>query len=288
MDYKKAGVDIEAGDRFVNYIKTFADVGDFSARFKIGKKNILTTCDGVGTKILVAKQLNKYDTIGIDLVAMCVNDLLASGAIPISFMDYIACGQITESLDDVMKGIIRGCGTAECKLVGGETAEMPGLYKKEDFDLAGFAVGIEERRWPNKKAVKRGDALVGIPSSGIHSNGLSLARKVLPKKEWSDLLVPTKIYTREMNYLLKRKFIYGAAHITGGGFENINRVLPDGMSYKLYYNWPIPNVFYRISEKAKTSYEEMSNVFNLGIGMVAIASRKKAKKLQFPTIGEVV
>lgn len=287
MNYKESGVDVEAGNQFVEHIKKFTSVGNFSANIKIGRKNVFTTCDGVGTKLLVAKYLNKYDTIGIDLVAMSVNDLLASGATPLSFMDYIACGKITDTLKEVMKGIIAGCDLAECNLVGGETAEMPDMYDVDDIDLAGFAVGIAKRRLPIKN-IKRGDILLGLPSSGIHSNGLTLARKVIEKELWLELLKPTKIYTKEMKNILNKKYVFGAAHITGGGFDNIKRILPSNMNYKLNYKWTVPDIFYFICERSKMFFEESSHIFNLGIGMVIVADRKKAERLHLPVIGEVV
>jgi len=288
MNYKEAGVDIEKGNDFVAYIRGSADVGAFSSSFKLGNKHVLTTCDGVGTKILVAKELDDYSTIGIDLVAMCVNDILASGGKPVSFLDYIACGEISNKLKIVIDGIIKGCESARCKLSGGETAELPDMYGKDDIDLAGFAVGVANREFPELENISAGNLIVGLPSSGIHSNGLSLARKVLDKDYWKELLIPTRIYAKEMASLLKKKYVYGAAHITGGGLSNIQRMLPKGRTYHLYHNWFAPPIFSNIATESGMSIDEMQNVFNMGIGMAVVVNEKKADKIRWPVIGEVV
>ncbi len=289
MNYEETNTSIKDSNEFMKYIQKYALVGNFAAQvIKIGKKKIFTTCDGVGTKMLVAKYLNKYDTIGIDLVAMSANDLLTAGAIPVSFMDYIACGKITDKLKDIIDGIARGCKLAGCKLSGGETAIMPDAYRENDIDLAGFAVGIAEKNFPRKDLINKGDVIIGLPSSGIHSNGLSLAREVLDKEHWPDLLTPTKIYTNEMKSLLKKKCVYAAAHITGGGLKNILRVIPSKMNYELYYNWLVPSIFYEISESTKITIEEMSDIYNLGIGMALIIDKKKAASLHYPIIGKII
>jgi len=286
--YKDSGVDIEKADKFVQFIKSInsktvgKEIGAFSSGFDVDftkYKNpvILATTDGVGTKILLARELNNYRTIGIDLVAMSVNDLLASGAEPCSFYDYIACGRLAqEQLKDIILGIVEGCKAAYCTLAGGETAELPDMYLEGDIDLAGFAVGIAEKnaRLPHIDRIKAGDIIFGMPSNGIHSNGLSLARKVIPntlKDKRQILLKPTKIYSREMSMLLKTGCILSAAHITGGGLKsNIERVIPEGLKAVLNYNWKIPEIFNAIQSLGKIDNDEMFKVFNMGIGMAVI------------------
>ncbi len=198
---------------------------------------LLTTTDGVGTKILVAQRLGKLDTVGIDLVAMCVNDLVVCGARPVQFLDYIACGRIHEErLQALMKGIVRGCELAGCRLGGGETAEMPDVYGPDEFDLAGFAVGAVEKDalLPRLAEIRAGDVILGIASSGIHSNGLSLARKALPERAWSLLLEPTRIYAPEMAALCATGHVLAAAHVTGSGLHgNLERVVPEGLADRL-------------------------------------------------------
>jgi phosphoribosylformylglycinamidine cyclo-ligase len=237
----------------------------------------MTTTDGTGTKLLVAKKLEKYDTIGIDLVAMNVNDLLVCGAKPIVFLDYIACGRIDETrLHEIMRGIVRGCEIAGCSLGGGETAEMPDLYGEEDFDLAGFAVGIAEQDGvlPLKEEIRAGDLVLGLRSSGIHSNGLSLARKIIPESDaaaWQEMLIPTLIYTREMGILLESGQVLAAAHITGGGlYGNLQRVIPDTLAPRFTFDWKVPPLFGKIQTLAGISDKEMRSVFNLGIGIAMI------------------
>ncbi|MBN1698908.1 MAG: phosphoribosylformylglycinamidine cyclo-ligase [Spirochaetales bacterium] len=292
--YKDAGVDIEKGDRFADFIKTYASkailngIGAFSGGIELDVKRykrpvLLTTTDGVGTKLLIAQRLACYTTIGIDLVAMCVNDLIVCGAEPLLFLDYIACGQIREDmLQEVMKGIIRGCEIGQVKLAGGETAEMPDMYKPGDIDLAGFAVGIaeKERILPKKNKMDEGDLVFGLPSNGIHSNGLSLARKVIPDSEkelWQDLLVPTKIYTEELKTLIPAGGVLGAAHITGGGlYGNIVRVIPVHLEPELDFNWEVPHIFEKIRTRGNIGDDEMKRVFNLGIGIALIVKKEKA------------
>jgi phosphoribosylformylglycinamidine cyclo-ligase len=283
--YRDAGVDIDRGDRFVDFIKGMrspavdAGIGGFSSQIPLqalGYRSpvLMTTTDGVGTKLLVARALGRYDTIGIDLVAMSVNDLVVCGARPLTFLDYIACGRIQEPmLHDIMRGIVKGCELAGCVLGGGETAEMPDVYASGDFDLAGFAVGIAEKDavLPRTAEIRAGNAILGIPSSGIHSNGLSLARKVLtPACE--ELLTPTRIYVREMEALARTGGILAAAHITGGGlYGNLQRVIPDGLAPRFTFDWPVPPVFKRIQEAGGVSEEEMRAVFNLGVGIALVA-----------------
>jgi len=283
--YRGAGVDIRKGERFVDYIKSLStaavsrEIGGFAGGFEIDTRKyhrpvILTTTDGVGTKLMIAQKLKRYHTVGIDLVAMCVNDLITAGAKPVSFLDYIACGKINEKvMHDLIRGIVAGCEEADCSLSGGETAEMPDMYGEDDFDLAGFAVGIVEKdaMLPFKAEIEEGTPLYGMKSSGIHSNGFSLVRKTLPPDDeriLKELLIPTRIYVREFAALAGAGLL-GAAHITGGGLEsNIERILPEGMTPELDYKWDIPDIFHEIQDRGKISTGEMRRVFNLGIGMV--------------------
>jgi phosphoribosylformylglycinamidine cyclo-ligase len=287
--YSEAGVDIDRGDRFVDFIKSIRSravdpgIGGFSAALPLASLGfrdpvLMTTTDGTGTKLLVAKKLGKFDTIGIDLVAMNVNDLVVCGAQPVVFLDYIACGRIDETrMHDLVRGIVRGCELAGCSLGGGETAEMPDLYGMDDFDLAGFAVGIAEKDsvLPKKQEIRSGDRVLALPSSGIHSNGLSLARKLIPESDaasWREMLVPTRIYAAEMKALTATGKVLAAAHITGGGlFGNLGRVIPDGLEPKLTFDWPVPPIFSRIQSAGDVPEAEMRSVFNLGIGIAMIA-----------------
>ncbi len=293
--YRDAGVDMEKGDRFVDFIKGIRSpaidpgIGGFSAAIDVGSLGmrhpvLLTTTDGVGTKILVAQRLGKLDTVGIDLVAMCVNDLVVCGARPVQFLDYLACGRIDEArLQALMKGIVRGCELAGCRLGGGETAEMPDVYGPEEFDLAGFAVGAAEKDGllPRLADIRAGDLVLGIASSGIHSNGLSLARKVLPEREWDLLLEPTRIYAPEMAALCATGDVLAAAHITGSGlYGNLERVVPEGLRIAFTFDWPVPPVFRRVQDIGRVSDEEMRRVFNLGIGIALVAHPDRAPSLE--------
>jgi phosphoribosylformylglycinamidine cyclo-ligase len=286
--YSEAGVDIDRGDRFIDFIRSIrskavgAGIGGFSAALPLDtlgfrRPVLMTTTDGTGTKLLVARKLAKYDTIGIDLVAMNVNDLVVCGAKPIVFLDYIACGLIDARLQDIMRGIVRGCEIAGCSLGGGETAEMPDLYQEGDFDLAGFAVGIAEQEavLPRKEEIRAGDIVLGLPSSGIHSNGLSLARKVIPESDstaWAEMLTPTLIYTREMGVLMETGQVLAAAHITGGGlYGNLQRVIPGSLAPRFSFDWNVPPLFAKIQSLGGISDQEMRSVFNLGIGIALIA-----------------
>jgi phosphoribosylformylglycinamidine cyclo-ligase len=284
--YRDAGVDMDKGDRFVDFIKSIRSpaidpaIGGFSAAIDVealGMRHpvLLTTTDGVGTTILVARRLGKLDTLGIDLVAMCVNDLVVCGARPVQFLDYIACGRIQEDrLAALMKGIVRGCELAGCRLGGGETAEMPDVYGPDEFDLAGFAVGAAERDGllPRFGDIRAGDLVLGIASSGIHSNGFSLARTVLPESEWDLLLPPTRIYAAEMAALCATSDVLAAAHITGSGLDgNLGRVVPEGLRISFSWDWSVPEVFRRIQQLGGVSDEEMRGVFNLGIGIALVA-----------------
>ncbi|MBN2440663.1 MAG: phosphoribosylformylglycinamidine cyclo-ligase [Spirochaetales bacterium] len=295
--YKAAGVDIEKGDRFTEFIKHIKSdallkgIGGFAGGIELPVSGyispVLLSCtDGVGTKLLVAKKLQNYSTVGIDLVAMSVNDLLACGAKPLMFLDYIACGKISEEkLQEIVTGIVRGCELAHTKLAGGETAEMPDMYAPDEIDLAGFATGLVEKAemLPKKASILKGDVVLGLPSSGIHSNGYSLARKVVPRDDsgiWEQLLIPTRIYTDEMELLLATHKVLAAAHITGGGlYNNLKRVIPENLKLKLYHNWRIPEVFTFIQEKGNISRDEMFTVFNMGIGMAIIVKNQDKESL---------
>ncbi len=287
--YQEAGVSIEKGDKFAQFIAKHSSpavdpsIGGFAGGLKLDpvlypNPVIFSTTDGVGTKLLVAKKLQRFDTIGIDLVAMCVNDLIVNGAKPLQFLDYIAIGKIDDDLlQKIIEGVIQGCEIADCLLAGGETAEMPDVYGPDDFDLAGFAVGVarSEQVRPQKDAIRSGDLLLGLPSSGIHSNGLSLARKVLPYESglWPVLLSPTRIYVRDLLPLFELEAFKAAAHITGGGLiGNLSRVIPEGLGIELSQDWPVPDIFREI-EKAGVAPEEMGRVFNMGIGMVLVVDR---------------
>jgi len=297
ISYSDAGVDIVKGDRFARFIAgidSFAvtkDIGGFAGGIEIDISRYKTpvlysTTDGVGTKLMVASTLGIYDTIGIDLVAMCVNDLIVCNVEPLTFLDYIACGSLDEKvLSEVIKGIVKGCEEAGCFLSGGETAEMPDMYGIDDFDIAGFCTGIGEKEelLPFKDRIQPGDLLFGLPSSGVHSNGLSLARQAIASNEISlmkSLLTPTKIYVQEMKKLLNIGSITAAAHITGGGLAgNIQRVLPDKLYPLLKYNWPSPFIFEEIEKRGPVGTEEMRRVFNMGIGIALVVRRGTEENL---------
>lgn len=305
LDYKKAGVDVDLANQFVNGIKAdikkssrqgvLGSIGGFGAFFDMAKtkyKNpvIVSSCDGVGTKLKIAIQAHIHNTVGIDLVAMSVNDVLCSGAEPLFFLDYIATGKIEPHvLKDVVKGIILGCKQANCALVGGETAEMPGMYKAGDYDLAGFCVGVvDKNKILGRERVRFGDAIIGLESSGIHSNGFSLVRKIFSTEELSgrahELLTPTRIYVRPVLNLLQ-KFnasslgIKAMAHITGGGFyDKAARVVPSHSTMILYKNaWVRPEIFIEMQERAKIDDKQMYKTFNMGIGMILVV--KNAVKM---------
>ena len=295
--YSDAGVDIDRGDRFVDFIKSIKSkavdtgIGGFSSALALDTLGftspvLMTTTDGTGTKLLVARALKKFDTIGIDLVAVTVNDLLVCGARPMVFLDYIACGRIDDTrMHDIMRGIVRGCEIAGCSLGGGETAEMPDLYGQEDFDLAGFAVGIAEKAnmLPRKAEIRDGDVILGLSSTGIHSNGLTLARKVIPESDraaWNEMLIPTRIYTREMEALISSRRVLAAAHISGGGlYGNLQRVIPPELTPRFTFDWPVPSIFGKIQALGEISDQEMRAVFNLGIGIALIAHTPDAEAL---------
>ncbi|MEA3318472.1 MAG: phosphoribosylformylglycinamidine cyclo-ligase [Bacillota bacterium] len=300
--YKQAGVDIEAGYEAVTRMKkhvartmrpeVMGGLGGFGGLFDLSAVNVknpvlVSGTDGVGTKLMLAFQLDKHDTIGVDAVAMCVNDVVVQGAEPLYFLDYIACGKaVPERIESIVKGIADGCEQAGCALVGGETAEMPGMYDDTEYDLAGFTVGVvEKERLINGSKIEPGNVLIGLSSSGIHSNGYSLVRKIVFEKGKLDLdkkydgfegalgeelLTPTKIYVKPILEVLKKYDINGMAHITGGGFiENIPRMLPEGLQAEVDYGtWPIPPIFDLLQEVGELDRKEMFNIFNMGIGMV--------------------
>jgi phosphoribosylformylglycinamidine cyclo-ligase len=272
-----------------------SEIGLFSGSFalpilKYQEPVLVSGTDGVGTKILLAETLGKYDTIGIDLVAMSVNDILTCGSQPIFFLDYLAIGRINKQRDlEIMKGIAEGCQQAGCALLGGETAQMADVYGKDGFDLAGFAVGVvEKNKMIDGSKIKVGDTILGLPSNGLHSNGFSLIRKLFPetairknKKLGLTLLKPTCIYVKLILEIIQKFEVKGLAHITGGGLlENIPRVLPKGTKVALNRSaWKIPEVFSLIQKKGKLSEDEMARTFNLGIGMVIIAEPFEAEKI---------
>ncbi|MCL2931791.1 MAG: phosphoribosylformylglycinamidine cyclo-ligase [Trichodesmium sp. MAG_R03] len=311
MDYKQAGVDVEAGREFVNNIRNLVisthrpevlgSLGGFSGLFALpsGYKEpvLVSGTDGVGTKLKLANTLNCHHTVGIDLVAMCVNDVLTSGAEPLFFLDYLATGKLNQQqLTEVVAGIAQGCRLAGCALIGGETAEMPGFYSSGEYDLAGFSVGIVEKSLIlDGSQVKVGDVAIGLESSGIHSNGFSLVRKVIdecnislqdslnflePNTLGEMLLTPTKIYVKQILAVQKYGLdIHGMAHITGGGLpENLPRCLPEGMSINIdRSSWEVPPIFRWISEVGNLNEEVMFNTFNMGIGFVVLVSPTQAK-----------
>ena len=311
IDYKKAGVDIDKSNRFVKDIaKMVKGIGGFGAFTEIpGKyKNpvLVSSTDGVGTKLMIANLLNRHTTVGIDLVAMCANDIVVCGAEPLFFLDYFATGKLNrKKAKGIVKGIADGCAQAGCGLIGGETAEMPDMYKDEDYDLAGFCVGVvEKNKIIDGGSAKPGDKIVGIQSSGLHSNGFSLARKVFKKSELEGkfgktLLTPTIIYVKAIQKLLKKVKVKAISHITGGGFyDNIPRVLPKRTSALIYkYSWHVPGIFREIQRRAKIDDKKMYRTFNMGIGMVLVVNKKdlskahaviKSLKLKSWTIGEII
>ena len=320
IDYKRSGVNIDRANDFVKNIGRMAKttrrkevicgIGGFSALTSIPKKYkepiLVSSTDGVGTKLKIADSLNKHDTIGIDLVAMSVNDIVVTGAEPLLFLDYFATGKLnSKKAVDIMKGIVKGCRQAGCALVGGETAEMPSMYNGEEYDLAGFSVGIVEKtKIIDGKSVNAGDIVIGIGSSGPHSNGFSLIRKLFSKSELKGkfgriLLTPTIIYVKTILKLMEKVKIKSIAHITGGGFyDNIPRVVPSDKSVLIYKElWQVPQIFRVIQKRAGISYEEMYRTFNMGIGMVIVVSKSDVKKaheiikkfrLKSWTIGEII
>jgi phosphoribosylformylglycinamidine cyclo-ligase len=295
LSYRDAGVDIDEGDALVEAIKPFArrtlrpevlaGIGGFGALCELPKKYrqpvLVSGTDGVGTKLKLAFESSRHDTVGIDLVAMSVNDVLVQGAEPLFFLDYFACGKLdTRVAAEVVKGIARGCELAGCALLGGETAEMPGMYPQGEYDLAGFCVGVvEKERIIDGRAIAPGDVLLGLASSGPHSNGYSLIRKILERaRPEFDLLEPTRIYVKPILKLLESVPVKGLAHITGGGITgNVPRALPANTKAVISKaSWPRPPVFQWLQRTGDVAEDEMFRVFNCGIGMVLVVSRDDA------------
>ena len=303
--YKKSGVDIKAADKFVNFIsntstkkrgkKRFKNIGGFGSISDLPRniKNpkIVACTDGVGTKIEIANILKKYDTIGIDLVAMSVNDLIVQGAKPLFFLDYISINKINLSkLKSIIKGIIKGCKISNCNLVGGETAEMPGTYAKNKFDIAGFAVGIvDSKKILNKGKIKKDDLILAVPSSGLHSNGYSLVRHLIEIKKINikknfflkkELIKPTKIYVNEILKLTNKNLLNGCANITGGGLaDNIKRIIPNHFCAEIDLKKIIPLKIFQWLKKNKISDSEMLKTFNCGVGFCLIINQKNLSKV---------
>ncbi len=306
LTYEKSGVNIKAADKFVKYISSnsnnlkkrqkLANIGGFGAISKIPdelkKPYIVTSTDGVGTKIELANELRKFDTIGIDLVAMCVNDIIVQGAKPYYFLDYISINKVNlKKLKSIMKGILEGCKISQCELVGGETAEMPGTYSKEKFDLAGFAVGfVAKNKILKKEKIKKNNIILAIPSSGLHSNGFSLVRYILKKKRINikknlylknELLIPTKIYVNEVTKLLKKNLINGCSNITGGGLkDNLSRVLPENLDAELDLNNIKITKIFKFFKDLGVNEKEMLKTFNCGVGFCLIVNSKNIKKIK--------
>ena len=311
-NYEKAGVNLEAGYEVVRRIKqhvastarkgTMGNIGAFGGMFDLAslgvKEPVLVSgTDGVGTKLKIAFAMDKHDTIGIDAVAMCVNDVLAQGAEPLFFLDYVALGHnIPQKVEAIVAGVAEGCRQAGCALIGGETAEMPGMYEGGDYDIAGFTCGVVEKsQLIDGSKVKVGDVLVGIASSGVHSNGFSLVRKVVSDnnldlnasyeelegaKLGETLLTPTKIYVRQVLEVIRNCDVHGICHITGGGFdENIPRVLHEGQGLEITEGtWEILPVFRILEKYGEIPHREMFNIFNMGIGMVVVLDQSEAQK----------
>lgn len=311
ITYKDAGVDVEGGNRFVKKIAPFVrstftkdvltDIGGFGSLYAanfagMDEPVLVSGTDGVGTKLKVAQMMNKHDTIGIDAVAMCVNDIVTNGAKPLFFLDYISCGKLREDvLVDVVKGIAEGCIQSGCSLVGGETAEHPGVMDADDYDIAGFSVGVvDKKKIINGENISSGDIIIGLPSSGIHSNGYSLVRKLffdvkkynastklndLNDSLGNVLLTPTKIYVKALHSALNAGVpVKGLVHITGGGFyENIPRILPDNTAVKISKNsYPVPPIFRIMELEGEISEKEMFTTFNMGIGMMVFIAKESA------------
>ena len=304
--YEKSGVNINAADNFVKFIsnissknkgqKKFDNIGGFGSISSIPadlrRPKIVACTDGVGTKVEIANTLNKYDTIGIDLVAMSVNDLIVQGARPLLFLDYISINKIDlKKLKSIIKGIVKGCKISNCDLVGGETAEMPGTYEKGKFDIAGFAVGVvDEKKILQKKNIKKNDLVLAIPSNGVHSNGYSLVRYVLKKKKINliknkflkkELLKPTKIYVREILDLINNNLINSCANITGGGLaDNLKRVIPEGMVANIDLNKVKTKKIFKWLKKNNIEDKEMLRTFNCGVGFCLIIKPQNFNKIK--------
>ncbi|PRR78085.1 Phosphoribosylformylglycinamidine cyclo-ligase [Clostridium liquoris] len=303
ISYKDSGVNIEEGYKSVKLMKEYTSktitpavlngIGSFAGMYELGQYNnpvLVSGTDGVGTKLKIAFEMNKYDTIGIDCVAMCVNDILCHGAKPLFFLDYIACGKLNgETAAEIVKGVSEGCIQAGSALIGGETAEMPGFYSEGEYDIAGFAVGVVEKdKIIDGSTIKEGDSLIGISSSGVHSNGYSLVRKLIQdlsidlngKNIGEVLLTPTKIYVKPVLSLLEKFNIKGMAHITGGGFyENIPRMFKDNLNAVIYKNsFPMPDIF-KYMKNQGLDEKEMFNTFNMGIGFVLCVNKEDEEEI---------
>ncbi len=322
LTYKKSGVDIKAADTFVNHLakilpkkkgkKKLSNIGGFGSitniPSKFKKPKIVACTDGVGTKIEIANLINKYDTIGIDLVAMSVNDLIVQGAKPLLFLDYISINKIDlQKLKSIIKGIVKGCKISDCDLVGGETAEMPGTYEKNKFDIAGFSVGlVDDKNILKKEKIKENNLILAVPSSGLHSNGYSLVRHILDKRNINllknkflkkELIRPTKIYVREVLGLINKNLLNGCANITGGGIQdNIKRIMPDKLCAEIDLSRIKPSKIFNWIKKNNIQDNEMLKTFNCGVGFCLIINPKNLKKVitLFPknykpyTIGKIV
>ena len=321
LTYSKSGVNIPKADSFVKFISSlarkssksgdFKNIGGFGAISRIPKQlkdpHIVTSTDGVGTKIEIANDLNKFDTIGIDLVAMCVNDLVVQGAKPYLFLDYISISKINLSkLKHLVKGIVKGCDIAGCKLVGGETAEMPGTYTKGKFDIAGFSVGLVEKKKILNKKIRNNDLILSVPSNGLHSNGYSLVRYILKKKKINlktskflkdELIRPTKIYVKELSLINEKNLINGCANITGGGLvDNIQRIIPKNLCAEIDLNRVKTLKIFRWLYKMGVSEKEMLKTFNCGVGFCLVANPRNlnsinkyfGKKFKPYIIGKIV
>lgn len=310
--YKRAGVSLEAGYEAVERMKSHVNrtkrsgvmgsLGGFGGMFDLSTLGLeepvlVSGTDGVGTKLMLAFMLDRHDTIGVDAVAMCVNDIVVQGAEPLYFLDYIACGKaVPERLEAIVKGVADGCEQAGCALVGGETAEMPGMYSEDEYDLAGFAVGaVEKKKVITGEKIQAGDVVIGLSSSGLHSNGFSLVRKIflqdhgfslndqiveLGKTLGEELLTPTKIYVKSLLACLRQQTVHGMAHITGGGFyENIPRMLPEGVGIEIENgSWPIPPVFELLKKYGELTDRELFSTFNMGIGMVIVVPENEKEE----------
>lgn len=313
LTYRDAGVDIDAGNLSVKLIKdsvkatyrpeVLGDLGGFGGLFAMSTKYkepvLVSGTDGVGTKLRLAFILDKHDTIGQDAVAMCVNDILVQGAEPLFFLDYLAVGKLEpEQVADVVKGVANACKESGCALIGGETAEMAGFYAEGEYDIAGFAVGaVEKSKIITSEKVKAGDVILGLPSSGVHSNGYSLVRKIvfdvkgfkgdeyideLGKTIGEELLTPTRLYPKSCLPLIEKFDIHGMVHVTGGGYyENVPRALPEDMGAEIdATSWPVPPIFNLLKEWGNVDWHEMYRTFNMGIGMIIIASADEAEKIK--------
>lgn len=302
--YKSAGVDKEEGYKTVDKIKkavsethnknVLNNLGSFGAFYEIGgyKNPVLVSgTDGVGTKLKIALDSKKYDSIGVDCFAMCANDIICHGAKPLFFLDYLACGKLdSEIAAEIVLGMVKACKDNNCALIGGETAEMPGMYQIGDYDVAGFCVGIVEKdEIIDGSKIKKGDKIIALPSSGFHSNGFSLVRKIFPdfneefegKPLYETLLVPTRLYFKAIHRVLEEIKLYGIAHITGGGIiENVPRIIPEGLCAKINTSKiKIPNIMLELEKRGNIAREEMFGTFNMGVGMVIVIDKKHCEKV---------